>query len=243
MRAVRERKRRMVSHWNNVYLDNYKKSGAEFILGSGRFVSPKTIETILPDGRTRRLRGRNVIINTGTRAMRASVPGLNEAQPLTHIEALELDQLPEHLLVIGGGYVGLELAQAMRRFGSKVTVLDRNNRLMNREDDDVSEALQHLFQDEGIEIVLNAKLRRVSGRSGQSVTLVIEQGGQEKTLQGSHLLLAAGRTPNTEGIGLDLAGVELTDRGYIKVNERLATTAARRLGDRRGSRQPAVYSR
>ena len=225
MRAVRERKRRMVSYWNNVYLDNYKKSGAEFILGSGRFLSPKTIETILPDGRTRRLRGKNVIINTGTRAMRESVPGLNEAQPLTHIEALEVDQLPEHLLVIGGGYVGLELAQAMRRFGSKVTVLDRNNRLMNREDDDVSEALQDLFQDEGIEIVLKAKLRRVSGRSGQSVTLVIEQGGQEKTLQGSHLLLAAGRTPNTEGIGLDLAGVEFTDRGYIKVNERLATTA------------------
>ena len=225
MRAVRERKRRMVSYWNNVYLDNYKKGGAEFILGSGRFVSPKTIETILPDGRTRRLRGKNVIINTGTRAARASVPGLNEAQPLTHIEALELDQLPEHLLVLGGGYVGLELAQAMRRFGSKVTVLDRNSRLMNREDDDVSEALQHLFQDEGIEIVLNAKLRRVSGRSGQWVTLVIEQGGQEKTLQGSHLLVAAGRAPNTEGIGLELAGVELTDCGYIKVNDRLATTA------------------
>src|SRR5882762_3191683 len=225
MRAVRERKRRMVSHWNNVYLENYKKSGAEFILGSGRFVSPKTIETILPEGRTRRLRGRNVIINTGTRAMRESIPGIADAQPLTHIEALELDQLPEHLLIIGGGYVGLELAQAMRRFGSKVTVLDRNSRLMHREDDDVSEALQQLFQDEGIEFVPNVKVRRISGTSGQSLTLVIEQSGQEKTLQGSHLLVAAGRTPNTEGIGLKLAGVELTDRGYSKVNERLATTA------------------
>jgi len=225
MRAVRERKRRMVSHWNNVYLENYKKSGAEFILGSGRFVGPKTIETILPDGRTRRLRGRNVIINTGTRAMRESIPGLAEAQPLTHIEALELDQLPEHLLVIGGGYVGLELAQAMRRFGSKVTVLDRNSRLMHQDDDDVSEALQQLFQDECIDLVLTAKVRRISGTSGQLVALVIEQGGEEKTLQGSHLLLAAGRTPNTEGIGLELAGVELTDRGYVKVDERLATTA------------------
>jgi len=225
MRAVRERKRRMVSHWNNVYLDNYKKSGAEFILGSGRFVSRKTIETIFPDGRTRLLSGRNVIINTGTRAARESVPGLDEAQPLTHIEALELDQLPEHLLVIGGGYVGLELAQATRRFGSKVTVLDRNDRLMHREEDDVSEALQQLFQDEDINIVLNAKVKSISGKSGQSVTLVIEQGGQEKTLQGSHLLVAGGRTPNTEGIGLELAGVELTDRGYIRVDERLATTA------------------
>jgi len=225
MRAVRERKRRMVSHWNDVYLDNYKKSGAEFILASGRFVGPRTIETMLPDGTTRQLHGRNVIINTGTRAARESVLGLAEAQPLTHIEALELDQLPEHLLVIGGGYVGLELAQAMRRFGSKVTVLDRNSRLMHREDEDVSEALQQVFQDEGIEFVLNAKVRSISGTSGQSVTLVIEQGGQEKTLQGSHLLIAAGRVPNTEGIGLDLAGVELTDGGYIKVNERLATTA------------------
>src|SRR5215510_13394253 len=225
MRAVRERKRRMVSYWNNVYLDNYKKSGAEFIHGSGRFVGPKILEATLTDGTTRRLEGTNVIINTGTRAVLESVPGLLDAQPLTHIEALELDQLPEHLLVIGGGYVGLELAQAMRRFGSKVTVLDRNSRLMHREDDDVCEALQQVFQDEGIELVLNAKVRRISGASGQSVTVVIEQGGQEKTLQGSHLLIAAGRTPNTEGIGLHLAGVELTDRGYIKVNERLATTA------------------
>src|SRR5262245_38339142 len=225
MRAVRERKRRMVSHWNNIYLDNYKKSGAEFILGSGRFVGPKILEATLPDGTTRQLEGTNVIINTGTRAVLESVPGLLDAQPLTHIEALELDQLPGHLLVIGGGYVGLELAQAMRRFGSKVTVLDRNNRLMHQEDDDVSEALQQLFQDEGIDFVLNAKVRKVSGKSGQSVTLVIEQDGQEKALQGSHLLIAAGRTPNTEGIGLELAGVELTDRGYIKVNERLPTTS------------------
>ena len=225
MRAVRERKRRMVSHWNNVYLDNYKKTGAEFIFGSGRFVDPKTIETILPDGRTRRLRGRNVIINTGSRAARDSIPGLADAQPLTHIEALELDQLPEHLLVIGGGYVGLELAQAMRRFGSMVTVLDRNSRVMHQEDDDVSEALQQLFKGEGIDFILNAKVRTISGTSGQSVTLVIEQGSQEKALRGSHLLIAAGRTPNTEGIGLDLAGVELTDRGYIKVDERLTTTA------------------
>src|SRR5215510_13263071 len=212
MRAVRERKRKMVSSWNDAYLDNYKKSGAEFILGSGRFVGPKTLEATLPDGGRRRLRGTNVIVNTGTRAARESVPGLAEAQPLTHIEALELDQLPEHLLVIGGGYVGLELAQAMHRFGSKVTVLDRNNRVMHQEDDDVSEALQKLFQDEGIDIVLNAKVRKVSGKSGQSVTLVLEQDGQEKALQGSHLLIAAGRTPNTEGIGLELAGVELTDR-------------------------------
>jgi pyruvate/2-oxoglutarate dehydrogenase complex dihydrolipoamide dehydrogenase (E3) component len=225
MSAVRDRKRRMVSSWNNAYLDNYKKSGAEFILGSGRFIGPKTVEVALHDGTIRRLRGANVIINTGTRAALEPVPGLIDARPLTHIEALELDEVPEHFLVIGGGYIGLELSQAMRRFGSNVSVIDRNDRLIHREDDDVTEAVQNLFEDEGIDIVLNATLKRISGKSGQSVKMVIEQPGVEKTLVGSHLLVAAGRTPNTEGIGLELAGVELTDRGYIKVNERLETTA------------------
>jgi pyruvate/2-oxoglutarate dehydrogenase complex dihydrolipoamide dehydrogenase (E3) component len=225
MSAVRDRKRRMVSGWNKVYLENYKNSGAEFILGSGRFIGPKTLEVRLHDGTIRQLRGANVIINTGTRAVLEPVPGLVDAQPLTHIEALELDEVPEHLFVIGGGYIGLELSQAMRRFGSKVTVIDRNDRLMHREDDDVTEALQNLFGDEGIDIVLNATVKRISGKSGQSVRIVIEQRGAEKTLEGSHLLVAAGRSPNTDGIGLELAGVELTDRGYIKVNERLQTTA------------------
>ena len=225
MSAVRDRKRRMVSSWNNAYLDNYKKSGAEFILGSGRFIGPKTVEVTLPDGTIRQLRGHNVIINTGTRPALQPVPGLVEAQPLTHVEALELDEVPKHLLVIGGGYIGLELSQAMRRFGSNVSIIDRNDRLMHREDDDVTEALQSLLQDEGVDTVLNATIKSVSGKSGQSVKIAIEQRGAGKTLEGSHLLVAAGRTPNTDGIGLKLAGVELTDRGHIKVNERLETTA------------------
>src|SRR5262249_53206134 len=137
----------------------------------------------------------------------------------------ELDQVPEHLLVMGGGYVGVELSQAMRRFGSKVTVIDRNGRLMSREDEDVCESLRRLLEDEGINILLNARIKRVSGKSGDSVSIAIEQNGAEKILTGSHLLVAAGRTPNTEGLGLEVAGVELTDGGYIKVNERLQTTA------------------
>jgi len=175
MRVVRERKRRMVSSWNNAYLGNYKKTSAQFILGSGRFVGTKILEVALPDGTTRQLRGTNVIINTGTRAVLESIPVLAEAQPLTHIEALELDQSPGHLLVIGGGYVGVELSQAIRRFGSKVTVIDRNARLMHREDDDVTEALQQLFEDEGIDFVLNAKVRKVLGKSGQSVRIAIHK--------------------------------------------------------------------
>ena len=225
MSAVRGRKRRMVSGMNEMYLDNYEKTGAEFILATGKFIAPKTVEATLPDGSVRRLRGTNVIVSTGTRAALDPIPGLAEAQPLTHIETLELGEVPEHLLVLGGGYIGLELAQAMRRFGSRVTLIERNEQLVSREDDDVTEALTGVFRDEGIEIFLNAMAKRVTGKSGEAVQVVIEQNGVEKTLEGSHLLVATGRKPNTEGIGLELAGIEVTERGYIKVNERLQTTA------------------
>jgi pyruvate/2-oxoglutarate dehydrogenase complex dihydrolipoamide dehydrogenase (E3) component len=225
MSGVRERKRRMVTGLNEMYLENYTKTGAEFIRGTGRFVAPRTIEATLGDGTTRQLHGAQLIVSTGTRAAVDSVPGLPEAQPLTHIEALELGEVPEHLLVIGGGYVGVELSQAMRRFGSKVSVIDRNARLMSKEDEDVCQAVRDLLEDEGIDILLNARIERVAGKSGDSVSIVIEQNGAEKTLTGSHMLVAAGRRPNTEGLGLELAGVELTERGYIKVNERLQTTA------------------
>ncbi len=225
MQAVRARKRAMVSRLNDDYLATFKQTGAEFVCGSGSFVGPKTLEVTSANGTTRRLRGVNVIVSTGTRAALEPIAGLADARPLTHIETLELDEIPEHLIVIGGGYVGLELSQAMRRFGSKVTVVDRNDRLLHREDDDVTEAVADLFRDEGIDTVLNARVGRISGQSGDSVTVVFEQGAKEKRLVGSHLLVAAGRRPNTENIGLELAGVELTDRGYIKVNERLETTA------------------
>jgi len=229
MSGVRDRKRKMVVGLNEMYMENYRNTGAEFILGTGRFVAPRTVEAILPDGSIRQLRGTNVIVSTGTRASLEPIPGLAEAQPLTHIEALELGQVPEHLLVIGGGYVGVELAQAMRRFGSKVTIVDRNGRLMSKEDPDICEALRSLLADEGVDILLNARIKTVSGKSGDSVTVVVEQNGEqngnETVLRGSHVLVATGRNPNTEGLGLELTGVELTDRGYIKVNERLETTA------------------
>lgn len=225
MAGVRERKRAMVRDLNEMYLDNYEKTGAEFILGTGTFVGPKTIQVTLEGGSTRRLRGANVIVSTGTQATLDPIPGLAEAQPLTHIEALELDLLPEHLLVMGSGYVGVEFAQAMRRFGSKVSVIGRRERLMPQEDEDVSEALRSLLEEEGIEVHLKARIRRASGKSGNSVGIAIEQNGMERVIEGSHLLVATGRTPNTEGLGLELAGVEITDRGYVKVNDRLQTTA------------------
>ena len=225
MPAVRNRKRTMVQGLVDTHLALYEQSGAELIMASGKFVGPKVLEATLPDGTKRLLAGKNVVIGTGTHALIENIPGLASAQPLTHVEALELDIVPEHLIVLGAGYVGLEFAQAMRRFGSKVTVIDRNHRVIHREDDDVSEGLQSLFHDEVIELVLGAKIKSVSGVSGQSVRVTVEQNGQERFLDGTHLLVASGRVPNTKDIGLELAGVELTKNGYIKVNERLETTA------------------
>ena len=185
----------------------------------------RRLRLTLPDGSSRLLRGENVVIGTGTHARIENIPGMASAQPLTHVEALELDVLPEHLIVVGAGYVGLEFAQAMRRFGSRVTIVDRNHRVLHSEDDDVTEQLQSLLQDEGLELILNAKIKCISGVSGKSVRVILEQSGVETSLEGTHLLAAAGRVPNSKGIGLELTGVELTERGYIKVNERLETTA------------------
>ena len=225
MVAVRERKRKMVAGLVALHLDLYKQSGAELIMGSGRFIAPKTIEVSSTESQKHVLRGKNVVINTGTRATIDPTPGLAEAKPLTHIEALELDRIPQHLLVIGGGYVGLEFAQAMRRFGSRVTIIERNNRLLHREDEDISNAIRELFKDEGIDVITDARINRVEGKSGDAVRLHADRAGADIVLEGTHILVASGRTPNTEGIGLDVAGVQLTGHGYIKVNERLETTA------------------
>src|SRR5438552_10713994 len=209
----------------DAHLDNYRKSGAERVMGAGRFIAPKTIEVKSADGGMRVLHGKQVVINTGTHATIEATPGLREAKPLTHIEALELDRVPEHLIVLGGGFVGLEFAQAMRRFGSRVTVVDRNTHLIHREDEDISDAMLELFEDEGIDVLTNTRVTRVEGKSDESVKLSADRSGSATVVEGSHILVAAGRTPNTEGIGLDVAGVETTSHGYIKVNERLETTA------------------
>ncbi len=226
MAAVRERKRKMVRHVVDIFRDTYyTKTGAELVMGTGCFVGPKTIEVALNDGGTRTFRGKNVVVNTGSRATLEPIPGLAEAKPLTHIEALELDHIPKHLLVLGGGYVGLELAQAFRRFGAEVTLIDRNSRLAHHEDEDISQGLEEMCRDEGITVVTNAKITLVKGNSGEWIRLLGSRDGTELSLEGTHLLLAGGRTPNTSGIGLEKAGVETTDRGHIKVNERLQTTA------------------
>src|SRR5262249_3946298 len=151
------------------------------------------------------------------------IPGL-AAVAMTNIELLEVGRLPEHLIVLGGGYVGLEFAQAYQRFGSSVTVVERGPQLLGREDLDVVDALHTLLVDEGVEVLLNAQMLRVEGQRG-ALSLVVRTSDGERALEGTDVLVAMGRVPNTAGIGLDVAGVALDARGYIQVNERLETTA------------------
>ncbi len=226
MKKVLARKRDMVDGLIAMHLDNYKASGAELIMGTGRFIAPKTIEVSLNDGGTRVLTGDRVALNLGTHATIPDIPRLAAAKPLTNIEALELDRLPDHLVVIGGGYVGLELAQAYRRFGSRVSIIEAGPQLAGREDSDVATAILEMLRDEGIVLHLEAKVLGVQGRSGETVSLQTRTPSGDQTIEGSDILVAVGRTPNTSGIGLDLAGVALDTRGYVAVNDRLETSAS-----------------
>lgn len=225
MTTVRERKRKMVDGLIEVHLRKYRASGAELVMGGGTFAAPRTIEVALHGGETRTLRGENVVICTGSRARIDDTPGLRQAHPLTHVEALELDHVPTHLVVLGGGYIGLELAQAFRRLGSRVTVVERNGTLIHREDPDVTAAVGDLFRDEGIEVCTGTTITRVEGKSSETVKLHGTVGEAVVVIEGTHLLVAGGRTPNTDGIGLERAGVEIDVRGHVKVNEQLQTTA------------------
>ncbi len=225
MAAVRKRKREMVEGLIAMHLDRYKATGAELVMGEAKFMDSKTLDVRLNEGGTRTLRGERIFLNLGTRASIASVPGLAETEPLTNIEILELDRLPEHLVVLGGGYVGLEFAQAYRRFGSRVTILEQGPQLLANQDSDVVDALLQIFARDGIDVIAHAEIVSVHGRSGTGVSLTVRTSSGEKTIAGSDILVATGRAPNTAGIGLEVAGVQLDQRGYVKVNDRLQTTA------------------
>ena len=237
MAGVNARRQRLVDHNLQVHLANYAKSHVELVMGFGRFVAEKTIEVALNAGDTRTLRSDRIFLATGSRATIEHIPGLTESKPLTHIEVLELTVLPEHLIIIGGGFVGLEFAQAMRRFGARVTVVERNSSLAHSEDSDVIEELQQLFHDDGIDVIANAAISRVEGSSGTSVSLHLQLPSGKTALQGSHLLVATGRTPNTQNMGLEVVGIKTTPAGHIQVNDRLETTAAGvwAMGDCAGS--------
>jgi pyruvate/2-oxoglutarate dehydrogenase complex dihydrolipoamide dehydrogenase (E3) component len=239
MHGVQARKRAMVDSLRQLHLDRYKASGAELIMGEARFVGDRVVDVQTADGGRRRISGEKVFLNLGTHATVPHVPGLVAARPMTHVELLDLERLPEHLIVMGGGYIGLEFAQAMRRFGARVTVIEQGAQLAGREDPDVGAAVLQLFRDEGITVHLQTRVWSVEGRSGSAVRIVTDGPDGESVVEGTDLLVGVGRTPNTGGIGLEGAGVKLTDTGYVAVDERLATTAANvwAMGECAGSPQ------
>jgi pyruvate/2-oxoglutarate dehydrogenase complex dihydrolipoamide dehydrogenase (E3) component len=239
MAGVARRKRKMVEGLIELHLANFKASGAELVMGEARFTEPKTVQVALNAGDTRLLRGERVFLCVGSRAAIPEVPGLAAAGPMTHVEALNLERLPDHLVILGGGYVGLEFAQAMRRFGSRVTIIQRGHQLLGLEDSDVADALLELMKDEGIKVLLQAEALKVTGRSGTGVTLQVRSGTTEKTIAASDILVAAGRTPNTDQLDAARADVELDSRGFIHVNDKLQTSAANvwAMGDCAGSPQ------
>ena len=239
MGAVQRRKRTMVDELRRVHADHTAASGAELIMGAARFVAPRTAEIELRDGGTRTIVGERVFLDLGSRAAIPEVPGLADAKPMTHVEVLDLDRLPKRLIVLGGGYVGLELSQAFGRFGSAVTVIEEGPQLASRGDSDIGAALKNLFADEGIEVLLNARVRRVEGDSGDRVRIYVSDERGDRAIEGSDLLVAAGRKANSDGSGLDRAGVQLDPHGFIRVNERLETTAENvwAMGDCAGSPQ------
>jgi len=225
MRKVRSRKQDMVDHVVAFHHAAYKESGAELIMGNGRFIGPKLVEVALNDGGVRTLSGDEVVVNVGTHAAIPNIPGLEAARALTHIEALELEHLPSHLIVLGGGYIGIEMAQGFSRFGSRVTIVEPGRQLMGREDADVAEQMRSILEHEGVEVLLNAQPLGVRGLSGDAVTLTVRTEAGEVEIEGSDILVAIGRIANTDNIGLELADIQLDARGFIRVNERLETTA------------------
>ncbi len=237
MAAVQARKQAMVAGLIDTHLANFRASGAELVMGRGVFAGERTVEVTLADGGTRTFTAEHVFLDLGAFASVPDLPGMAAAAPLTHVELLDLETLPEHLLVLGGGYVALELAQAMRRLGARVTLIEMSDRLLPREDPDIGELVTALLAEDGIELIVGARNASVSGRSGAGVAVTISVGGVPRTVEGSHLLVATGKRPNTTDIGLEAAGIELTRDGYVRVNDRLETTAAGvwAMGDCAGS--------
>jgi pyruvate/2-oxoglutarate dehydrogenase complex dihydrolipoamide dehydrogenase (E3) component len=230
MSVVRSRKRRMVAELVKVHEDRFAASHVEFVCGQGVFTGSRTISVQTQEGDERLLTAETIIVSTGSRTSVPEIPGLVDAAPMTHVEQLELDKVPEHLVILGAGYIGLEFAQAMARFGSRVTVIGRSSRLLPQEDEDVSVMLKELLTAEGVHFVLGAKVRSVEGKSGHSIRATLGPEQATLTIDATHLLVATGRRPNTDGIGLEKTGVELTATEHIKVDAStpmsLSTTTA-----------------
>ncbi len=225
LKKVRQRKRNIVESFRGGNERRIQEAeNLELISGEASFSAPKNLVVRIKDGGERKLSGEQIFINTGTRPLRPKLDGLDNVRALDNESIMELDAVPDHLLILGGGYIGLEFGQLFRRFGSRVTIVQSDSQLLAREDPDVADELTKILKEDGIEVLLSAKALRVE-QAREEVRLLVEAGGSKKTLVGSQLLVATGRVPNSDTLNLQPAGVQTDDHGYIRVNDRLETTA------------------
>jgi len=223
---VRERKRKIVNEFRRGSERGIVRTrGLDLIMGEARFTGPRSLEVRLSSGELQQLSAAQIFINAGNRPARPALPGLDLVPALDSTSVMELAAVPDHLLVLGGGYVGLEFAQMFRRFGSRVTIVHCHKQLLSREDPDVADEVAELLREDGIELVLEADAQRVAPAAGGAIELFVRSAAAEDTaLVGSHLLVATGRVPNTDTLNLEAAGVEVDKQGFIRVNDRLETS-------------------
>jgi pyruvate/2-oxoglutarate dehydrogenase complex dihydrolipoamide dehydrogenase (E3) component len=222
--AVRERKRAMVAGARENYASRLAQDGLDLIEGEAHFTGPKMVEIALRDGGTREIGAPVIVIDTGTRPKPLPISGAQNIPVLDSTSIMELGVLPEHLIILGGGYVGLEFGQMFRRFGSEVTIVQAGPRLMMIEDDDVSDEVAAILRNDGITVLTSATADRVEEAGGGRARLIVRTPDGEQQVEGSHLLSAIGRIPNTDALASAAAGVRLRDNGFIEVDEHLETS-------------------
>ncbi len=230
-KAVMQRKNTIVGEFRKGIEDSFAKTdNLTLIHGEARFSGPKEVLVTEPNGQTRTLTADLIFINAGTHPKKPHTPGLDSVNWLTSTTLMDLTALPDHLLIMGGGYIGVEFSQMFRRFGGKVTLVVRGSQLLPREDPDVADELTKILTDEGIQIHLNTDIEKVSVTETGGIDIMAKAGGKTTQFSGSHLLVAVGTTPNTEVLNLSAAGVEADEAGFIRVNDQLETN------------QPGIYA-
>jgi pyruvate/2-oxoglutarate dehydrogenase complex dihydrolipoamide dehydrogenase (E3) component len=237
MVRVRQRKRDIVESFRSSSQQRVESAaGVDLLMGTARFTGPRSVEVRLKSGELRQLSADTIFINTGDRPAVPPLPGLDTVPFLDSTTIMELDAVPEHLLILGGGYIAVEFGQMFRRFGSAVTIVQRGPQLLAREDADIAAAVAAILREDGITIFLESEAQRVERADGGPLRVVARTPDGECTLEGSRLLVVVGRLPNTDDLNLAAAGVETSRGGYIRVNERLETTAPGiyALGDVKG---------
>jgi pyruvate/2-oxoglutarate dehydrogenase complex dihydrolipoamide dehydrogenase (E3) component len=238
MRKVRQRKRDIVDSFRGGSQRRIEATeGVDLLFGTASFTGQKTLEMQLTSGERHMIGADLILINAGARPSMPKMDGIKDIPYLNSTTIMELDEVPEHLLVIGGGYIGLEFGQMFRRFGSRVTVIQRGAKLLAREDDDVADAVAAIMREDGIEVLLESAAPRVARAADGTIELAVRsKDGDERAIAGSHLLVAAGRTPNTDTLNLAAAGVDVDQHGFIVADERLQTNVPGiyALGDIKG---------